>query len=414
MVFLRGLRKSSVEYTHGCMIQQPLIPKGGSFSQPIAVCGPIAPEVGPSRGGYETSNRRLLHLLETHQTPSNTESGLCALSYPQSLGLSRLARARAYQKGFAQLRRAIMALPVGSVFHFTPMVRHFILWELSLARLAHARGLRVVIDLRGGNKLRDYQRLGPLYRRAFGALLARAGAIGLESPRYLPFVGRLCPHTLALHMPNFLPDSQLPTAPVPRNGSQLRCIYVGAVIEAKGVLQACRAVTLLADAETERTRRNPQSGLGRQVRLDLFGRATPEMARQIAGFGPHIHLHGPKPYSEIREALRQAHVFVYLSAWRGEGQSNALTEAMGEGCVPVVTDHGFSADLAQSCGEILADGDTPELVARAIRAVAGDEQRWQVLSLKAQERVRRNYSSAAALQALSLLYAPTQMVESSV
>lgn len=46
---------------------------------------------------------------------------------------------------------------------------------------------------------------------------------------------------------------------------------------------------------------------------------------------PHITYHGTKPNEEVREALRQAHIFAYPSTWQ-ETSCIAAIEAMSAGC----------------------------------------------------------------------------------
>lgn len=130
--------------------------KLGKFKQSL-LCGPIAPRDGVSRGGYETANRRTIGLLE------RSGGFVEELPYPDTLGMSQFAKTRAYALGFLSIRKHLIGRGdrCGMPFHFTPLFKRFILGEYLIIRCAQKLGYRIVLDLRAGNKLRDYARFGP-------------------------------------------------------------------------------------------------------------------------------------------------------------------------------------------------------------------------------------------------------------
>ena len=86
-----------------------------------------------------------------------------------------------------------------------------------------------------------------------------------------------------------------------------------------------------------------------------------------------------------------------------QGQSNALTEAMACGSVPIVSDHGFNAATVGECGVVLAPEAGAEEYASAIES-GWTGGRWDDLSQRAAQRVQENFSSGAILDRLTEHY----------
>lgn len=354
----------------------------------VALVGPIAVPGTPAAGGFESANARLIQLLG----PLGLNP--VGFSYPSVKEAGKFRKAWAYLSALYQIDRRIRRLPRGTIVHFTPLARQFLFGELWLARVAAAHGRRVVVDLRAGTKDLDFANRSPVYRMMFRRLIDCADVVAVEGERYLAFVQDVRPGLPVFYLPNFLPDADIPAAPAPRSNRPIRFVYAGSVNEAKGVAEAIRLVAALAAA-------------GYDVRFDVFGRVERSFAERLqveAGAAPWLVLHGPQPFDVIRDALAQAHFFAFLSKWRGEGHSNALTEAMSQGAIPIITDHGFNVDVAgpdaivvgncQETGPILAQvqglcDDPAEMAARSARLIA---------------RVRELYSESAVVTTLEAIY----------
>lgn len=123
------------------------------------------------------------------------------------------------------------------------------------------------------------------------------------------------------------------------------------------------------------------------VRFDLVG-ATPELAARLDP-PANLGFRGPLPRDELIPQYQRA--AVYLQASRSEGFPNAVLEAMGCECVPVVTAVGGMPEAVGDAGYVVADDsglesalrkalETPELGARARQRVV------ERFSLAARER----------------------------
>lgn len=352
--------------------------------------GPIAEPGRPAAGGFEAANRRTIDLLK--------RKGFNVLELPYSVAGARyshgIAKVFRHSKRFRALEALLQNAPPGDLLHLTPLYKHFLLWEVPFLRRARKLNLRVLVDLRAGQADRYYDRFGSLYRLAFRHLLAQADVVAVEGERYIPFVKRLRPDVPVYYLPNFLPDADIPMTPSKRQPVPIRFAYVGSVNEAKGVLHSTRLIATLAEA-------------GTAVQFDVLGKVDPAFSDQLksaANGADWLVLHGPQPYDVIRSALSQAHFFMFLTKWRGEGHSNALTEAMSQGAVPVVTDHGFNRDVVGVDGIVVQDREQLAGAIKGIKALLDDPDELANRAERLVTRVRENYSETRVTNTLKQLY----------
>jgi glycosyltransferase involved in cell wall biosynthesis len=316
------------------------------------------------------------------------------LAYPSVKAQGRVVKAFAYFRCFWALLRRVRRLEAAQVLHATPLFGRFIRAELAILRAARSRGVRIVLDLRAGNKQMVYETRGEGYRRRFRAAVMLADVVAIEGERYRPFIQSIRPDVPIRSLPNFLLDADIPEVAPPRAPGPICFAYVGAVNEDKGALQAVRLVSAL------RAR-------GVCVRFDIFGHARPDFAerlRDAAGGADWLVLHGPQPFEVIRNALGGAHFFLFLSKWHGEGHSNALTEAMSQGAIPVVTDHGFSRDVAGPDAILVTDREDLD---GALAAVADLSSHTETMAMRAEslvKRVRDQFSETSVRPVLDALY----------
>ena len=339
----------------------------------VLICGPVA-EVGqPARGGFQSANLRVMDVLR------RLGAEVDALRYPDRDG-NLLTKILVYTFVFLRIAAAIMfGNPRGCAIHFTPYAKQFMLGECALILIARLRGYRVVIDLRAGSKQEIYNTSGPLHRATFRMALRSAHAVSFEGRAYDAFVAEVAPEKPRFYLPNFIAAEELrqrqsfdPEGPT--------LVYVGIVSEDKGALATIALARRLRD-------RLPGA------RLTFIGRlhrAIEPQLRALGGSEPWIEFTGALPPDQMRARLDEAHFFVFLTLWRGEGHSNALTEAMGRGCVPIVTRHGFLPDVVGPHGFILDDREQTE-AAVSWMAACWNETDWMSASRAVVDRVAQNF-----------------------
>jgi glycosyltransferase involved in cell wall biosynthesis len=353
----------------------------------IVLLGPIAQPGRPARGGYESANLRLLNVLQ-ELVPETR-----ALSYPDT-STSTIAKIWQYTAGFSVLlAKLLLRSGKQSAVHFTPHCRHFLAIELLLASAARARGNRLTVDLRAGIQKLRYDGSSALYRWMFRRLLSLATAITFEGEIYGPWLDGLAPSIPCLWLPNFVPEAMLHERAGETLPDSPRLVYVGAVSREKGIDAALKAFQLLRQ-------RLPETS------LTLIGQCAPDYRAKLGLLGllgEGVDLTGPLPPSEVEARLDRSHFFIYLTHWFGEGHSNALTEAMARGCVPIASDHGFNRSVIGNSDLLAMAPDEAEAAAKALEAIWRGG-RWRELSHAMVARVAERFTDRQAREVLAALY----------
>lgn len=351
----------------------------------IALCGPIAAQGRPARGGYESANLRTLLRMQADGWAMES------LPYPEVSG-GKAALAIGYTIGFLGLVwRIITARPRFDLVHFTPHFRPFIYVETLIAAAVRLRGGALGLDVRAGSVPYFYNRGFPLYKALFKLLLRSSQMVTCEGARdraWLEGLGARAPWRL----PNWIDAPPPLPAPDPRDALPLTLAYCGRLVPEKGLETFIEVVRLL-QAE------------GLSVRAVVIGGGAEDYVGGLKSAAESLPIQwtGPLPPIEVSAHLALAHVFLFATTFYGEGQSNALTEAMAAGLAPCVSDHGFSADVVGPCGPVLPPTSPPEHYAAAIAALWRDGQ-WPELSRAAHARIVEEFSGDAVAARLTAAY----------
>lgn len=353
------------------------------MSTEIFFCGPIPRPGATPVGGYEACNRRTIDALR--------EGGARVhdLYYPQPSG-GKFAKLGGYLSGFAGLLRQLGAAR-GQIFHLTGLYKHFVLAEILLLRRARRSGLRTIYDIRAGSMHKHYARLGPVYRWLFRQLLRSADLVMIEGLDYAPFVEQVTARA-AYYLPNHIKAEGIPARPADAAPAPLRLIYVGRVNLEKGV------ETALQSARELRRR-------GIDCEIAIAGPADPALQQRLQADYPDsgaLWL-GSLPSAQVLAELGRSHIFLFATRHPGEGHSNALTEAMAMGCVPVASDNGFNRSVIGDAGRVLALDATAAQYADAIETLWSQGQ-WAGLSQAAMARTKELYSTEQAVSRLQATY----------
>lgn len=346
------------------------------MNKPIYLCGPLAPPGQAPNGGYAAANARTIATLET------MGQDVVAMPYPQPTGRG-LVKLTGYVAGFRRLLLQLAQQPPG-VLHITGLYKQFILPELLLLHKARGLGYATVYDIRAGSMLRYYQNLGPVYRRLFDAALRIADRVMIEGLEYGDFV-RQRTEREPFYFPNHIDTSHV----APRRTNDVAAgpvlIYAGRVTREKGIETLMAAAALLVRD-------------GQPCSVMIVGPAEPELQATLqARYGAvSAQWLGSRSSADVLQLCAGAHFFVFPTRHSGEGHSNALTEAMSKGCVPIASRNGFNASVIDDAGVVLPLEAEPEAYAAAVLALWSSGL-WQEYSARARSRAQQCFDSRKAV-----------------
>lgn len=357
---------------------------GGRALPRIYLCGPIAEPGKPARGGFQACNRRTVDALVARGLD------VVALAYPEPQTHS-VRKLIDYFAGFARLASGVVSCRRSSIFHMTGVHGRLVYAELVLILLARLRGCRCIYDVRAGSAPTHYRRRGPLFRLSFRAALRRTDLLLVEGEELVEFVESVTGRTPAV-FPNHVDPNAIPPRPDFPLASLPVVAYAGAVRPEKGVRTLLEACRLLGRA-----------GLPVEVRVAGTG-AEPfvdELRDDYEDLG--VAWEGAIGSGDVLAMFGGAHFFLFPTSHVGEGQSNALTEAMACGCVPIASEHGFNVSVIGDCGRLLPPQARASDYADALQAIWSSGS-WGSLSQRARQRIRDRFSSPRVIDGLIAHY----------
>jgi len=352
----------------------------------IALVGPIAEESLPARGGYQACNRRTISAMRLAGVD------VVAISYPHP-STSGWKKLLGYGIGFVRLFLKVGKLR-GRAVHVTGLYKQFIYLEAILVALAKLRGLTVVYDIRAGSMMRYYAEFSAMYRFVFRSVLKASDRIMVEGKEYCDFI-ELITGTPPYYFPNHVPISDVAAghSGATRCDDEIGLVYVGRIVEDKGIEVVLEAASIL------RSR-------GIRTKVSIAGEGDIHYLEYLKTryTGDANHWLGALPPEEVFSLFSRGHFFLFPTRHNGEGHSNALTEAMAAGCVPIVSRNGFNASVVGDCGKVLSiDATSSDYAAAVMESGIGD--RWGSLSQKCAERASSSFDSRIVIGALLGEYA---------
>jgi glycosyltransferase involved in cell wall biosynthesis len=307
--------------------------------------------------------------------PLPAEASLVALPYYRHLGSAgEVARAAA---GTARsFWRGLDRVDVVWVFGPNP-------FSLLLLTFAVVRRRRVVVGVRQDTRAYFRARTrGPLARVAAGVLDAAWRVAARRLPATV--VGRELAHEYgagALPMTaTLVPAAQVATAPRAQEWhDDVELLAVGRLDVEKDPLLALQ---LLAELERRRPGRYRMTWVGDGPLAAAVRRRAAEL-----GLGERVRLAGQRPFAELADAYRRAHLLVHTS--RTEGLPQVLVEALAHGLPVVATAVGGVPELLDGgrAGMLVPPGDVAAL-ADAVAVLTDDGDRRSQLVERGLELAR--------------------------
>lgn len=276
-----------------------------------------------------------------------------------------------------------------AIIHIVGFYRRTVFQENVMMNIGRGLKRKVIYELRNGAMIKSYNEGSRLYKKLLGALLTKADVVLCQGLEYIDMI-RDKYDVERSYYPNYIMDDFVKPNNVER-GEKLRLIYVGRVVPEKHIDVCIETLAKLRLA-------------GKDAYLDIVGGCDDNYRKYLDNIISHermnefITFHGRQSSLYIRDILHKMHYFLFPSEEANEGHSNALTEAMGCGVVPIVSTAGFNASI---CGnpDLVANDIKPDSYAKIIMDIEMNNS-WTVYSDLCYSRVIENFTQSKVAKKL--------------
>jgi glycosyltransferase involved in cell wall biosynthesis len=362
----------------------------------IIFYGPLGGKQGKVIGGGESGNKRTVEIL------SGLEYPLIPLEkpYPPRRG-NKLLRGIGYVSqltgAYFKLIGLFLKVKGPKSLHISGFYEHLIYKEWLFVRTARLFGIHTVYEIRAGGLTEGYHQRGSLYRRFFDQTIKHTSVVLVQGAGYKDFILGIKPSARVYHYPNFImnrfyaryADNNRTTA------EQLALVYFGRITPSKNVafiIDICARLQALYPHFTMDI-----IGAGDEHYLELLN------AKIIAlHLENQVRILPPMSTEALFEHLTRQHFFIFPSREKREGHSNALTEAMNAGVLPIVSDAGFNRTIVQNDAMVIEEFDDVAYAKKIVQIAATNQ--WSTYSHYVHEIVGRFYTENAVQETLNIAH----------
>lgn len=352
----------------------------------ILFFGPVQLNNPKAVGGGESGNRKTIKIL-------------------QNLGFSLTILEKPYiTNGFVAyvitlflnlLKIFLFSLKGYRRIHITGYYLNSIYFEFLTIFIAQIFRYTIVYEIRAGGMIEGFKKRSKIYRYFFKLTLKKSDFILCQGYEYVTFNKEVL-GIESLYYPNFILDNFIkPLDNTWREKQNIpNLIYFGRVNEDKNS-------SFLLDIALELKKMNFN------FKLEIVGKCTKEYEEYLkekikkGSLGNFVTLNPPLNFLELSKKLKTKHFFVFPSKEKREGHSNALTEAMVFGVVPIVSNQGFNRTVINE-DYLISNEFNEENYANKIVKVW--ENNWVALSQNVHIRVKNNYKESNAVELLEKIY----------
>lgn len=344
----------------------------------------------PGYGGGEEGNRRTLHILK-----SSDIDVITIPKYTKATGKFRPIRLgyRVLTNYLKYTTRLLFGRRKKSLVHVSGFYGVMIYWELLLILTAKILGYKIAYEMRGGGAGNYYNNGGHLYRFAFSRAIKLSDSIFSQGLENFTLLKRISSAKDIFYYPNYVMDNFPPKCLPKKPTDRINLIYFGRLSKTKHIELIVKATSII------------KSKISLPVNLTLIGAfdnidyknyIESEILR--LGLNDNISIISACNHDKLASYLEDKHIYMFPTTEPREGHSNALTEAMSYGIVPITTNQGFNESVVND-NYLIIPALTAEAMAQRVINIF-ENNLFDGYSIKMYERIVNLYSYSKVSESL--------------
>lgn len=335
----------------------------------------------PVYGGGEEGNRRTLDILRS------SFDVVVIPKYAKSKGPKIKKAVVTPLKAIANYFQFLATLVPGrrsdSVVHVSGFYGAMVYWEWLLVKTARLLGYKTVYEMRGGGAERFYTHGSHLYKKIFASIIKNCDYLFSQGEENRTLINGIAPGHDFYHYPNYVRPGFQPGECPFKSHDSINLVFFGRLSPSKHIDLICETYSLLSQSTKYR------------FRLTLIGKfSSDRYALEIKTHYDGIDFIDGCNHEKLRDYLLDKHFYLFPTTEMREGHSNALTEAMAFGIVPVASSNGFNRSVIDDNSLIVTKLD-PKAYADIIVKIL-DSGSYDDYSVRQYDRVTTLFSYATA------------------
>lgn len=283
-----------------------------------------------------------------------------------------------------------------SIVHIGGIYYTMVYFELALVTMAKILGYKTIYEMRGGGARVYYDTGSKLYRYTFDKIIKRCDCVFSQGLENYELIDSIVPNKERYYYPNYVMPDFYPAKYPDKKLNPLKLLYFGRISKTKNVdliLDATKIIVeRIKDVELEIVGNFVESN----YREELYSKVDKLGLQSIVTFKPACS------HESLRDILRDNIFYLFPTSETHEGHSNAVTEAMAWGVIPIATPQGFNRSVINN-GSLIVEELTPKAFAeRVIQIVENGEV--EKLSLSMYNRCINLYTAETAYISLKKEY----------
>ena len=347
-------------------------------------------------GGGEQGNRRTLQLMRDAGYDVTTISKYTKVYIENKMLLVIVV----FSKMLWCLLKLFWVLLWGrrknSIVHIGGIYYTMVYFELALVYMSKILGYKTIYEMRGGGAREYYDTGSRFYRYAFDQIIKRCDCVFSQGLENYELIDSIVPNKERYYYPNYVMPDFYPAKYPDKKLNPLKLLYFGRISKTKNVdliLDATKIIVeRIKDVELEIVGNFVESN----YREELYSKVDKLGLQSIVTFKPACS------HESLRDILRDNIFYLFPTSETHEGHSNAVTEAMAWGVIPIATPQGFNRSVINN-GSLIVEELTPKAFAeRVIQIVENGEV--EKLSLSMYNRCINLYTAETAYISLKKEY----------